>query len=469
MAKFERILGLFPSFYEALENYKLLYGVVNRLAQPLEEADTHLFRIQRAHRLLVAADPDDIVRLAALLNLSPVHFEDILTLKTMALEEKLEIMRQRVLRLAQVHLTGLGTPQAILEAAAIFLNAHLVPGQTGAPLIKHLDAEGFSHMAVIEYAYLPDKPRQLLYLHENPLRRRKEPLSERWPPTTWEIDNQSISPAVSTRLVVQGVGERTILPGFYCPQTQQGVLFNGIVPHGRTLVLDAAGGATLDDRSVDDWLIFFEGGVVELARTDQSAFVVENAGDPIPFDGRVEDIIAPPYRRRTPVPVVPLGRSTWHFTVAEGIFDHHQCDFAVYALPHSPIGLFDGDVHFDACVFDYEASAIVGLAWDERISCAFKLLLPADLPQPRTAAASNGDGPVTAAKVAEPSNHVSRIGSLISRFRAAGVQAFVDSARDTWILGESLLRHQEATDGPGIQNLATRLMDWQTELLVSPD
>jgi hypothetical protein len=469
MAKYERILGLFPSFYEALENYKLLHTAVSRLSQPLEEADTHLFRIQRAHRLLVAEQPEDILRLAALLNLFPFHFEDILTPKALACEEKLDLMRQRIQRLAQVHLTGLGTPQAILESTAIFLNALIVPSQAGASIIKHLDAEGFSHEAVIEFFYLPEKPRKRLYLHENPLRRRQEPLSERWPPNVWGIDNQSISAAAPAKFVVQGVAERTVLPGFYCPQTQQGILFNGIVPQGRTLVIDAVGGVTLDDRPVDEWLIGFEGGVVDLACTDQSAFVIEDATGPAPFDGKVEAIMARPFRRRKSLPVMPAGRSTWHFTVAEGVFEQHGYDFAVYALPHAPIGLFDGDFQFEACVFDYEASAIAGMAWDERIPCAFKLLLPAELPQPQSTAASDGDASDAGEKTAEPLNHVSRIGSLISRFRAAGVQAFVDSAREAWILGEGVLRSPEAAGGPGTQSLTTRLQDWHTELLVSPD
>ena len=469
MAKFERILGFFPSFFEALEHYKLLYEVVRRLAQPLEEADTHLFRIQRAHRLLVAEKPDDILRLAALLNLSPFHFEDILTDKILSLEEKLDLLRQRVMRLSQVHLTGLGTPQAILESAAIFLNAFIVPEQQGAPCIKHLDDEGFSHQAVIEFAHLPDKPRQRLFLHENPLRRRKEPLSERWPPLSWEIDNQNMGGAAPGKFVLQGVGERTILPGFYCPQTQQGILFNGIVPQGRTLVIDALAGATLDDRPVDEWLIFFEGGVVDLARTDQTTFVMETNSWEVPFDGQAEAIKAPPYRRRQKTPVAPIGRSTWHFTVAEGTFDQHLHDYAVYALPHAPVGSFDQDFPFDSCVFDYGASAVAGMAWDERIPCAFKLLLPAGVPQPQPPAAPGGGLPVVPEKAAAPLNHVSRMGSLISRFRGAGMQAFVDSARDSWILGESLLRTQEAADGPGVQTLATRLLDWQAELVVSPD
>jgi hypothetical protein len=79
MSRADRTLGLFPSIYRASSDGKLLGDVVRTLVGPLEEADIHLQRIQRAHRLLVAEHPDDIVRLAAVLNLNRFHFEDLLT------------------------------------------------------------------------------------------------------------------------------------------------------------------------------------------------------------------------------------------------------------------------------------------------------------------------------------------------------------------------------------------------------
>ncbi len=71
MAKYTRILSLFPSIYGARDKSKLLRIVAQALAAPLEEADTLLFRIQRAHRVNVAEQADDIVKLAATLNLTP--------------------------------------------------------------------------------------------------------------------------------------------------------------------------------------------------------------------------------------------------------------------------------------------------------------------------------------------------------------------------------------------------------------
>lgn len=465
MAKVERILSTFPSFYRATETYKLLYDLARQLAQPLEEVDTHLFRIQRAHRLRVAEFAGDIQRLAALLNLSPFHFEDILLAEALSYEEKLALMRQRTQAVAQIHLRGLGTPWAILQSAAVFLNATIVPEQPGDSLVKHLDADGFSHRAVVEFQHLPQNPRERLVLHENPFRRQKESMAERRPPVTWSVENHSMSGAAPVKLVIQGVAGRTVLPQLYCEESREGILFNGIVPEGRTLVIDTASGARLDDEPVDPWLITFKGGVVSLARAGEDDYVREAAEGEAPFDGDLEALTARSYEQVKPIPVAPAGSSTWHFNVAEGVFNGHDFDYAVYALPHLPVAFYDQDFQFDNCAFDYEPSAQVGMAWDERVPCAFKLLLPPHVPHPQAAA----EGTSTAGDGGDSLNAVSRLGQIIPRFTAAGVRAYVDTAQDAWIIGESIIRDAEASQEPGLSFHATRLRNAKADMLVAPD
>ena len=203
MPKTDRITRFFPSFYRAADRNKLLYDVVGRLAQPLEEADTYLFRIQRSHRLRVVEQVEDLLRLAAALNLTAFHFEDLLTDASLDYDQRLVLMRDRVQQIAQIHLKGLGTPWAVMQCAAIFLNAHIVPERAGDPLIKHLDPDGYSHVAVIEFPRVPERPRERLYLHENPFRRQKKDLAEHWPMDFWEINNSF--PDAPVRLVIQGV------------------------------------------------------------------------------------------------------------------------------------------------------------------------------------------------------------------------------------------------------------------------
>src|SRR5438552_2030410 len=104
MAKRDRILQRFPAFYRTADRTKLFADVVTNLAGCLEEADKHLFRIQRAHRLRVAEHIEDIIRLGASLDLTPFHFEDLLADKSLSYDARLDLMRSRTQRIARLHL-----------------------------------------------------------------------------------------------------------------------------------------------------------------------------------------------------------------------------------------------------------------------------------------------------------------------------------------------------------------------------
>jgi hypothetical protein len=459
MSKADRILGYFPAFYRATQPGKLLRQVVEALAAPIEEADTVLFRIQRAHRLRVAEHVEDILRLAATLNLTPFHFEDLLAGSGLPYEERLARMRDRVWRVAHVHLVGLGTPWAVLEAAATFLDVRMVPKRTGTPLIRHLDAAGFSHVATVEFNHAEDAPRERLELHENPLLRRTVAPAGRWHLDRWTIDNRNVEPSPVT-LSIQGVGERTVMPTIFCPDIGAGVVFNGIVPDGKTLRIDARDGARIDGTLVDAWVTSYTGGIFDWGRAESATVVVEQGSTAAPYDGDDETFAATYTRKRT-VPGARVGASQWYFGVAQGTFDGSAFDYAVYQTPAEPVGVYDQDNTFDHVVFDYPPSATVGMAWDERLLCVFKLLLPAYMPPP---AVPEGAPP------AEPNiNYVGRIGSIMGRFKAAGVRAYVDTARDAWIVGESILRDGAAADGPGVAFHTTRLRDPTADLYVDAD
>ena len=116
-------------------------------------------------------------------------------------------------------------------------------------------------------------------------------------------------------------------------------------------------------------------------------------------------------------------------------------------MPSEPVGIYDNDFNFDACVFDFDGGAIVGLAWDERIPCSFKLALPANV----------------------PANQISRIGSILPRFKPAGIRAFVDNSKPAWILGQSPLRDESATEGEGVTVHPAMLRTHGTEMLAPLD
>ncbi len=471
MAKSDRILSFFPAFYRATERTKLLYEVVRQLAQPLEEADTHLFRIQRSHRLRVAQQAEDIIRLAAVLNLTAFHFEDILADEALDYSRKLALMRERLQRIAKVHLQGLGTPWAVLESTAIFLNGIIVPESRGDPLIKHIDNKSFSHRATIEFNHLPAKPLAQVYLHENPFRRQKMEPVERWSMNSWAIENQNIEDLTPVKFAIQGIGDRTILPSIFCPDTEEGILFYGMVPQGKILVVDQANGATIDGKSVDEWLIYFQGGIFNWSKFNSGRLVTQKVMASSPFDGNLETKTSRPYGKKKNVPKAPKGRSQWYFKVAEGVYDGSGFDYSVYATPSDPIGIYDGDFNFDQCVFDFPASSLVGMAWDERIPCSFKILLPTNLSSTlHSEATKSTSGSVEQSQNAgKVVNYVGRISSILPRFKASGVRAFVDTAGDSWILGTSVIRSSTAIDGEGIEFHTTRLQNQKGDIFVPLD
>ncbi|MGH2897471.1 MAG: hypothetical protein ACRDMZ_02265, partial [Solirubrobacteraceae bacterium] len=211
MPKSARILGLFPSTI-ATESFSMLATVVSALAGPIEEADTLLFRIQRAHRIRVATQADDVLLLANALNLQPQHFDDLLSDQEISYDRMLAAMKRRIERIARQHLNGLGTPRAVVDAAAIMLGAELTR-ETDAPWLRRLDADGYSYVADIDFGEgrSGGAHRGRVYLHENPLRPRTVPLTPRTPLDAWLVsgDNVDSSPA---RIVIDGIDDRAVLP-----------------------------------------------------------------------------------------------------------------------------------------------------------------------------------------------------------------------------------------------------------------
>ncbi len=465
MGKADRILDFFPAFYRTVDRAKLLATVVGRLALPLDECDAHLFRIQRAHRLKVAEHVVDIMRLASIMNLTSFHFEDIVDDQSLSYEDKLTLMRDRVQRIAKLHLQGLGTPWAILEATAIFLRGTIVRQDDRSPLIFHVDDDRYSHKAILEFANLPEKPRAQVFLHENPIQRKKEVPAERWQRNSWQVQNNGTS-AVGGRFVVTGVDDHTVMPSVYCQQTEEGLLFYGLVPGGQTLVIDPATGATLDNEPVDEWLISFKGAMGDSSKYHTSSYALDRVSPREPFGGDMQRSAAHLFQRKTTSATVPVGQTEWRYKVADGVYDGSMADFCAYETENAPIGVYDQDFSYGGSVYEYAGAGIVGMSWDERTGCAFKVVLPNHLPYGK---GSDPKKDKTDAKPQDPAsaaNHASRIANILPRFKPAGVRAYVDVAKGGWVLGESVIRNSGAENGDGIDFHSTKLLRGDADMLL---
>jgi hypothetical protein len=138
-------------------------------------------------------------------------------------------------------------------------------------------------------------------------------------------------------------------------------VFNGVVPDGETLVIDQDTGATLDGRDVTPWLVVYRGGMYDHVDADGAPFAVgdEQRLEPFGAAGRAGE--PPPWARpRALLPRPPLGRTTWHFSVGQGVYDADDFGEAVLDPPEAPVGRFDEDPPLDACVYDVPASGHVG-------------------------------------------------------------------------------------------------------------
>jgi hypothetical protein len=459
MPKHERALSYFPSFYDAPSSSSLLYHVARALGEPMEHADTLLYRIQRAHRLRVVEELGDLVLLAGALDLSATHFDDILSEAPPsgdaaslqdyldAYAERVSAARRRMERVARLHLIGLGTVWAVMEGAAIFMNAEVVAPDGASSPIRDEDDEGFSHRIDLRFERAVSAPKTRIVLHENPLRRRKPEPVEVHPLTSWPLKNDAVQ-AARTLIVIEGAADRTVLPSVFCTATGEGITFYGIVPDGARLVVDSAGGATLAGKPVDEYVSFDVGARFDVAATldpysgATGRFVREHDGPRPPFDGDLSRLFTLPRQGREQTPEIPVGPSTWEFAVAIGVCDRSDADFAVFEAPLEPIGDHDGVVGFDAAVFDFPASGRVAIGWDERIPCAFKLLVPPRIAQP---------GVDDQGHARWTNTDIARMSAMVDRFRPAGVRAYVDVAKDSWTLGESVLRSATVTSGDGVE------------------
>src|SRR5262249_1199390 len=127
------------------------------------------------------------------------------------------------------------------------------------------------------------RPREPVYLHESPWRRLKVDPVERWPLDSWTLTNHGPDLA-PVRIAIRGIGDRTVRPTVFSPTLQAGVVFNGLVPDGQTLVIDSSDGATLDDNAVDDWVIAFRGGIADFTDETRAIDAIDDGVWTEPFD-----------------------------------------------------------------------------------------------------------------------------------------------------------------------------------------
>jgi hypothetical protein len=462
-----KILSRFPTFMLAPRPDKVIADIAGALGRDLDEAERIMTRIQRAHRIQVADEAVDVLRLAALLDLQAADFFILGRLHTsgffadqvteaaggqpladqdreqQAFDLFVAELKDSVTRTIRVLFEGCGTLWALLEGTAILLDADRLNDQgqvdPGARIIEHLDAGlphgGFVHRIGVRHHVVDnDQPDELdgsIFLVENPIidrstddadRRQRE----RFPVKRIGFFDDPVSAQVT------GVAARTVRPMVINLATHEGVGFDGALADGQKLVFTMDGTVLLDGLDVTAQAFFFRGALVDGSPLDGTAPLdVAVVSEPAHAMDRNFPRPAVTPLATLPVPMLMLGESMWRFSVEDGAFDASAFDLAVYELPADPGQLAA-----------LPPSGKVQLSWKENEPFAASVLIPAELKSLEDSGLVDGGLPTL-------------VRAGLERFRTAGVRVDVQYFDKDWILGKSVLKDLEAPPGDGVDFNAT--------------
>jgi hypothetical protein len=446
MGRDRTILSHFPAFMRTDHSGKVMGKIAAVLGKDLDESETRMVDILRAHRLLQARHETDLHRLAALLGLVPADFA---LLHTFYMEQVfgardlesytvyLKVLKTLIQRTVNLFIHGCGTIWSLLEGTCILLAAKTLYTADGKCVLEHPDEDiwvdgiyrgGFIHRLAVEYKTIEEKElvdkQGYLYLVENPLMEKSSDMQDRRSRERFPVSKNGF---FETRVAIRFVGiqHRTVFPRLINITTRQGIGFNGIISQGQTLFFTREGRAYLNGLDVTARCYAFEGGLFDEQLTQNALadrFVVvapEGAlarNYPRPFTLPLTQI---------EMPRMPLGESVWRFSVQEGVFDGDGFDRCVFALPADPVELNS-----------LPASGRVEIVWDEHEPYSLTMLIPDDL--------THLDNHLDAVDL------TAWVRTGLERFRGAGIRVNVDYYSDDWIIDHSVLRDTLALTGKGI-------------------
>jgi hypothetical protein len=478
-----KILDRFPSFMQAPTPDKVLATIAAALGSDLDECERVAARIQRSHRIAVADEASDVLRLAALAALRPADFFIVDALQRHGLYAKLaeqlnvdeganadppvvstplpddvreqrgydayvDALRTAVKRSVAVIVDGCGTVRALMEGAAILLDATpLEPG--GA--IELLDADpvfgGFEHRVRVRHHVIDGEHVRTregaIVLVENPIVFQATPDAERGQRERFRVARGGFFGGPPT-IEITGTANRTVGPMLVNGTTHEGIGYDGVLEDGQRLTFTFGGKVLLDGADVTARTYAFRGGLFD------DLLAPAPAGDPAPEPWWLNHVAAETPAggldrdepgapavpvSRLPMPDLPIGESEWRFSVREGAFDAARFDESVHVFPAAD------DAGSPAAL---EPCGRVRVSWREHDPFAVTVLIPAELATLQDAGLVDGDLPTL-------------VHAGLQRFRAAGVRLAVRYFAMDWVLGTSALGSPGAKHGPGIDFDATVL------------
>ncbi len=470
-----KILGRFPSFMRMDHPGKNLAEAARSLGEDLDESERLLLGVQSAHRLTAAEEERDVLRLASLLGLEPADFAILRKLYDkgiydpgpgdLSLEESRDFqysdylaeLKDWIQRIARILLDGCGTVAALLEGAAILVDADPdggpdggapVPAKaTGVVALEHPDAGlpfgGFIHRMAVKYRMKVDGAWTLqsgfIYLVENPILEKTTGDVDRIEDEWFKVKRGGFYHGQVT-IQVTGTGDRTVRPMVINESLRMGVGYRDALADGQVLVFARDGKVYLNGVDATDKAYVFSGGMLDTPDTKFSPA----DGDPDPDPGAVTVQPVGAMDRNFPRPIVTptatlpvtkmhLGESQFRFSVEEGAFDASEFGQCVFSFP---IPLDSKMIPIDPPPFP-DPSGKVNLTWNEHDPFSVLVLLPTELKSLETDLLDGQD-----------LRKLVRAG--LERFRSAGVKLVVDYFEDKWILGTGVLEDAADPSGTGV-------------------
>lgn len=426
MGRDVKLLSAFPWFMRAGEGNGALKSVCSVLGIEIDSLDEILYALLKNRRITEAKNHDAIMALGKIAGMDRSDFTLEMDIYEAGMlgnrdadgyDHVLSLLRNKVVRTAALISQGCGTVWALLEGASLLLSAENALDETNNVQVEHLfkkedgtlvpSRNGFIHTLTVCFSY-SGQPEQehTLYLIENPLTTKATEKTPRYQYEFFRLKHLGFE-AAAPAIHITGCGERTMIPMVTLTNLGMGVGYAGQVPDGQTLTFLPTGTCLLDETDVTDTCFSFQGELLtretgpEVTGSYKELFAVSQPPGaldrPVSVHGTGDPLTMPP---------LPLGESTWSFSVREGAFDADAFDRCVFELPHN-----------DMEVRNFPPSGIVDMEWKYRAPFEVTLLLPAAL--------GTMDGFPW-----DKDLLVRRIEQGLKRFRAAGIHVKVDMYTD---------------------------------------
>lgn len=357
MPKTLEILKYFPNFFQAMDEGKLLYHVVDSIASKVREIENDMIGIMKSHWIKAVEDIDDLEKIAAIYGIEREDYEDINQFRT------------KIEDIIRLYLAGLGTVPSVIEFIAIALRKYGIEverNEDGSIVIIHpVDGDESKTRCYFKGSHnSPEINENFVEINENPILEKNYTDNAIRHLHKWFLENRGFFDSCP-EITFRGYNSRTINPVIFNRKTGQALGFRGIVPEKSVLKLTANEEGFLGTAELDGTDVKSKMFSLKISQFDRCSFDEENSRFEIfkPYwvlsKARFAGDKHPQF-----FPVVSVGESEWGFRIGESTFNGPVFDESAFTFPEKPAGVFN-ETYFDESVFQIDFTAFNGSKFDE--------------------------------------------------------------------------------------------------------